>query len=271
MKASPAKTVAKAGIDRMLRRLFTYPAALLGVCVMLDVIFAAARVRAHASPASPVPVLRQFASTIDERYHACVPLGWYPEGRPQRGYYPGYNADVQVRGVVFQGLWVGEVRARALDDPHAAAVKSVLDELARVGLLVRHEVADGFGYNLTREGQQYYYDSNDLDDNVDGWPYLCFSRLHAKDVAWTSRAAEHRGWYGSEVTARVRFTWEPTADAQWVTPLLKAHAVVLNPASSPANATARRYYDGRWHLAQFDFSFPVVEHRAAWTSRANQD
>jgi hypothetical protein len=252
-----------------MRRLFTYPAALLGVCITLDVIVAAARVHAHVPPASAAPVLRQFAATIDKRYHECVPLGWYPEGRPQRGYYPGYNADVQVRGVVFQGLWVGEVRRRTLDDPHAAAVKAVLDELARAGLLVRNELPDGFRYNLTRAGQESYYDRNDLDDNVDAWPYLCFSRLHARNVAWTSRPSERKGRFGSEITARVRFTWEPTADAQWTTPFLKAHAVELNPASSPANATARRYSDGTWRLAQFDFTFPVVEHRAAWTTATN--
>ncbi|HEY0381832.1 MAG TPA: hypothetical protein VGC72_06510 [Candidatus Elarobacter sp.] len=258
-------------MNPLMRRLFTYPAALLAVCIMLDVIFAAARVHAHAPTPSAAPVLRQFAAVIDERYHECVPLGWYPEGRPHRGYYPGYNADVQVRGVVFQGLWVAEVRQRMLDDPHAVAVKSVLDELSRTGLLARQPLPDGFRYNLTREGQQYYYDRNDLDDNVDGWPYLCFSRLHAKDVAWASRPAPRRGRHGSETTARIRFTWEPTADAQWTTPFLKAHAVALNPPSSPAGATALRYDNGKWVLAQLDFVFPVVEHRAAWTRLATRD
>jgi hypothetical protein len=253
-------------MNRMLRRVFAYPAALLGACIAIGVVLAAVRAHTPAPPPVAAPVLRQFASTIDRRYHECVPLGWYPEGRHQRGYYPVHNVDVAARGVVFEGLWVGEVRTRMLHDPHAVAVKSVLDEFARLGLLVRHELPDRFRYNLTHEGMQYYYDRNYLEDNIDGWPYLCFSRLHAKDVAWASSPTVHRGLHGTEVTARVRFTWESSADARWTTPFLKAHAVELNPTSNPANATALRYFNGTWHLAQFDFAFPVVEHRSAWTT-----
>lgn len=255
-------------MNRVAGRLLTNPPALLALCIALDVIAAMVRVHTQAAATTPGPVLAQFAATIDERYHECVPLGWYPEGRPARGYYPVNSMNVAMRGVIFEGLWVAEVRSRMLDDPHAVAVKAVLDEFTRLGLLVRLELPAGWRYNLTHEGMQYYYDHNDLGDNVDGWPYLCFSRLRAKNVAWASQPSEHRGSYGSEVTARIRFTWEPTANAQWTTPFLKAHAVELTPTSSPANATARRYVNGRWRLAEFDFSFPVVENRSAWTSRS---
>jgi hypothetical protein len=246
--------------------LLTNPPALLALCIMLDVIVA--MVRAHtAAPPAALPVLRQFAATLDERYHECVPLGWYPEGRPARGYYPVHNADVAVRGAALESLWVGEVDARALDDPRTVAVKAVLDEFTRLGLLVREELPGGSRYNLTHEGERFYYDRNDLGDNVEGWSYLCFSRLHARDVAWASVPTVHRGSYGTDVTARVRFTWDSTADARWTTPFVKAHAVELNPTANPAKVTARRYFNGKWRLAELDFVFPRIEDRTAWTAR----
>jgi hypothetical protein len=238
------------------------PAVLLGVCIALDVILAAVRIHADTEP-SAVPVLRQFAATIDEQYHECVPLGWFPDSRPWRAYFPGYSANVAAKDGMYQGLWVAVVPSRKLDDPHAVAVKAVLDELTRLDLLVRSDVPAGVRYNLTDEGRQYYYEGDHLGNNVEEWPYLCFSRLHARNVAWASRPAKAPGPYGV-VTARVRFTWEPAEDAPWVTPFIKEHAVELNPTSSPAEAAARRRYDGRWKLTELDFAFPLVEHRSAW-------
>jgi hypothetical protein len=246
-----------------LRRLLTNPPALLGLCIALDLILAV--VRAHTLAPSPPPVLRQFASTLDEQYHECVPLGWFPDSRPWRGYFPGFNADVAAKGVALEALWVGLVPARTLDDPQAVAVKAVLDEFTRLGLLVRHELPGGVRYNLTRDGLRYYYERNDLGNNVESWPYLCFSRLHARDVAWSSRPSKGGGAHGEDVTARIRFTWEPRVDASWATPFVKAHAVELNPTSNPAEATARRYSDGEWGLTRVDFSFPLVEDPSAWT------
>ena len=246
-----------------LRRPLTNPPALLGVCITLGLILAGVRTLTAAPPPRAVPVLRQFASAIDEQYHECVPLGWFPDTRPWRGYFPGYNADVANKGVVFEARWVGVVPARP-HDPHAVAVKAVLEEFSRLGLLVRTELpGDELRYNLTREGERYYYERNDLGVNVEWWSYLCFSRLHAKDVAWTSRPSK-RG-PDDDVTARIRFTWKPAASASWATPFLKAHAVKLNPTSSPAVATARRRYDGTWRLMKLDFAFPLVEDPAAWT------
>lgn len=248
-----------------LRRVLAQPAALLGICVVLDVIVAV--MRAHnAAPPRVVPALRQFASAIDAQYHECVPLGWFPEGRPLRGYYPVSNTDVAVRGSALEALWVGEVPERLLNDPHAVAVKAVLDEFTRLGLLVRNDVPGGFRYNLTPDGERYYYERNNFGNNVEAWSYLCFSRLHARNVTWASRPLKHVGTHGSDVTARIRFTWEPKMVAEWTTPFVKAHAIELNPTSSPAKAMARRLFNGTWRLAEFDFAFPVVEHRSAWTA-----
>jgi hypothetical protein len=133
-------------------------------------------------------------------------------------------------------------------------------------MVTRHEIPDAVRYNLTREGARYYYERSELGNNSEQWPYLCFSRLHARDVVWTSRPSTHGTGRDADVTARVRFSWEPSENAPWVTPFVKAHAVELNPTKSPAEATALRFYDGRWGLTKVDFSFPLVEDPAAWMS-----
>ena len=247
-----------------LRRLLTNPPALLGICIAANLILAA--VRYHAGPPAPVPVLAQFASTIDAQYHECVPLGWYPDFRSWRAYFPGYSADIVDRGVMFEALWVGVVPEHKLNDPHVIAVKALLDELARLGMLTRRDIPGAVRYNLTREGAQYFYERTELGNNEEQWPYLCFSRLHARNVVWTSRPSRHGRGRGADVTARVRFSWEPSEDAPWATRFVKEHAVELNPTKSPAEATALRLYDGRWGLMKVDFAFPLVENPSAWTN-----
>lgn len=243
-------------------RALAKPPVLLGVVLVLDAIAALVAVQTHAAPAKATTVLEEFAAKLDRQYHECVPLGWFPDSRPWRGYVPGYNADATDKGALFQAVWVGVVPARTLGDPHAVAVKSVLDEFARLGLLARHELPDAFRYNLTHEGEQYYYERNHLGNNVEAWSYLCFSRLRARDVAWASRPRKRAGY----ARATVRFKWEPAVVAPWVTPFLKAHAVELNPTESPARVTALRYANGRWTLAELDFAFALVENPAAWAA-----
>ncbi len=155
--------------------------------------------------------LARISERLDRQPHECIPLGWYPAGQPSRGYYPDYTADVARQTGPFQAGWVAvippdEHRAQAAD------VKSVLDELARLGLLVRRTLPDGMHYNLTHEGWHYYYDRDDLGDNVEEWPFLCFSRLHTTSIAWSSAPVQER-W---SVSRRVRFTWTSRIDAPWV-------------------------------------------------------
>ncbi len=249
-----------------LRRLLGNPAALLAVLIALDVIVAV-RVHTQTHPTRG-PVLEQFAATINEQYHECVPLGWFPDSRPWRAYFPGYTANVAAKDGMYQGLWVAVLPSRTPSDPRAVRIKAVLDELTRLGLLVRNaipEIPNGVRYNLTDDGKRYYYDNNHFGNNVEGWSYICFSRLHAKHVAWSSRPSKARGPYGP-VTARIRFTWEPSENAPWATPFVKAHAVELNPTSSPAEAAVGQRFDGSWRLTEFDFAFPLVEDRSAWTT-----
>lgn len=220
--------------------------------------------RSHAREAEePRSVLAQLSERLNRQPHECVPLGWYPAGRPSRGYYPDYNADVAQRTGPFQSGWVAVVRAN-VQQGEAADVKSVLDEVARVGLVERRTLPDGLHYTLTPEGRRYLYERNDLGNNVEGWPFLCFSRLHATGIAWSGPAVrDPDGWSDSR---RVRFNWTSQADAPWITPYLRAHAVELPPVSNPAQAEARRYAGRPWRLARLNFEFGLVEHRSAWTA-----
>jgi hypothetical protein len=69
------------------------------------------------------------------------------------------------------------------------------------------------------------------------------------------------------MTARIRFTREPASDAEWATSFLKANAVELNPASSPAEVRAFRCPNGRWVLGEVDFAFSLLENPSAETPR----
>ena len=235
--------------------------ALLVLCLAAEICFFEAR--AHASQAErPQSVLARLSERLDRQPHECIPLGWYPAGQPSRGYYPDYNADVAEQTGVFQSEWVAVLRRDALN-PEAADVRSVLDELARVGLLERQTMPDGMHYTLTHEGLSYFYKRNDLGNNVEEWPFLCFSHMHTTSIAWSGPSVRE-AWSESR---RVRFTWTSRTDAPWVTPFLKAHAVVLPPVSNAAYAKARRYIGGQWRLDGMNFEFGLVEHRSAWIAR----
>ncbi|HEY6235656.1 MAG TPA: hypothetical protein VIW69_11190, partial [Candidatus Elarobacter sp.] len=170
-----------------------------GTIALLALVLAAKvwyfEARAHAAQqAEPQSVLARLAERLDRQPHECIPLGWYPAGRPSRGYYPDYNADVAQRTGPFQSGWVAVVRAD-VQHGQAADVKSVLDELARIGLVERRTLRDGMHYTLTHEGSRYLYEQNDLGNNVEGWPFLCFSHLRTTKIAWSGpsdRAAD--GW-----------------------------------------------------------------------------
>jgi hypothetical protein len=94
------------------------------------------------------------------------PAGVVPRGPSRERLRPGLQRQRERQGRVFQAIGVGVVPA--LNDPHAVAVKALLDELTRLGLLVRHDLPGTFRYNLTHEGERYYYDRNHLGNNVEG-------------------------------------------------------------------------------------------------------
>jgi hypothetical protein len=236
---------------------------LLALCLAAEVCISEVRAHVRQKAERPRSELSQLSERLDRQPHECIPLGWYPAGPQSGGFYPDYNADVADRTGVLQSGWVAVVRPDA-PQAQAAAVKSVLDELARLGLLELRTLSDGIHYTLTHDGWRYYYERNDLGNNVERWPYLCFSRLHTTQIAWSGPPVQEAGRY---VSRRVRFTWTSRLDAPWLTPLLRAHAVELAPVSNPAEAEARRYVGEPWHVAGVDFELGLVEHRSAWTTR----
>jgi hypothetical protein len=237
---------------------------LLALCLAAEVCISEVRAHARQKAQRPRSELSQLAERLDRQPHECIPLGWYPAGPLSGGFYPDYNADVADRTGVFQSGWVAVVRPDA-PQAQATAVKSVLDELAGLGLLERRTLSDGPHYTLTQDGWRYYYERNDLGNNVERWPYLCFSRLRTTRIAWSGPSVREAGC----VSRRVRFTWTSRLDAPWITPVLRAYAVELPPISNPAEAQARRYAGEQWHLAGVNFELGLVEHRSAWTARSD--
>ncbi len=255
----------KAGAGAGLRRWWIEGTiVLLVLCLAAKVWFFEARARASQHVEMTQSELSRLSERLDRQPHECIPLGWYPAGRPSRGYYPDYNADVAQRTGPFQSGWVAVMRPD-VQHGQAADVKSVLDELARIGLVERRTLPDGMHYTLTHEGTHYLYERNDLGNNVEGWPFLCFSHLRTTSIAWSGPSIRDAdGW---SVSRRVRYSWTSQPDAPWVTPFLKAHAVELPPVSNPAQAEARRYVGRQWQLARLNFEFGLVEQRSAWTAR----
>jgi hypothetical protein len=248
----------------LFRRAFGEPRFYIILLIAVNVALAIFSARWRTMPTKLAP-LQQFTSMVDQQYHECVPLGWYPDPLGATGYIPSYNTNVASTDTAFQAYWVGVIPKNALDNHRAVAIKQVLDELTRVKMLVRRDEPEDFRYTLTHEGVRNLYEENDLGNNNEHWPYECFSRLRATNVVWATRPARDNGTFGDAITAQVRLTWVPGEVAAWATPSLRSHAVTLPPLLSPVRATAYRFRDGTWTLAQIDFDFPTIEHPAAWT------
>ncbi len=207
-------------------------------------------------------MLARFAQRLDEQFHDCVPLGWYPEVFPSGGFVPGFDADAAARGGLFQARWAAALPIGPTADPRAEHVRMLLDAFVAGGLLARHELDGRNRYTLTEAGDAAYYDRNRLGTNTEGWPYLCFTRLDVAAVAWAGPSS--RDASGVE-TRRIRFRWQPGAPASWATPFLTAHAVELDPRASPSGAEVVRGGDGVWRMLALDFTLPRIEHPEAWS------
>jgi hypothetical protein len=248
--------------DRRLVRLLN--AVLLVLCILLAAKIGAVYAYAAKHPDRPLTPLEQFAARIDGSYHDCVPLGWYPQNLPGGAYYPVVNVDVAQPNGMFQSLWVGYVSRTALrDDPRVTAVKAVLDELTSGGLLTRSEDERGARYVLTRYGRDFYYADSHLHENVEDWPYMCYSRLHVEKIAWDRAHPDVPGQYRS-ITKRTRVTWQADVSGAWATPFLKAHSAQLTPAASPTDVVVRRYVNGEWLMLSFANKFPHLTDPSAW-------
>jgi hypothetical protein len=172
-------------------------------------------------------------------------------------YVPGYDATSSDAGGWFQALWIAVIRKRDLSLPTARRTRTILDELTRLGMLKRIEFSDRFRYHLTTRGSDYFYDQNELGNNSERWPYMCFSRVIPERIAWERPSSADAGHL------RVAFTWKPVPVGAWMTPRLKPYGVVLTPTMSPTVATLVRRRE-QWVVASMDVSYPSVANRAAW-------
>src|ERR1700681_2690212 len=172
---------------------------------------------AARAPHVPPALLDYVRAYIGRQYHDCIPLGWYAQRGRWQTYYPTVNLDVVINDTPFQALWVAIVPPARTSDPRVAQVQSVMDQLVAAGLLRRSDDPRGVRYNLTRYGQQFFYQDDDVTGNVEGWPYLCYTRLRVTRIAWDPpRRGEQE--HGPALAKHVRVWWRTERIADWPTP-----------------------------------------------------
>ena len=183
------------------------------------------------SPTSHWFVMHTLRTQLALQYHECVPLGWDPV--PVAGtYYPGYSAELQDTNSWLPALWLGSIHTSDLRQPDGRAAYEVLNELVRVGMLERKQVAAAFHYRLTLRAVPYYFDDNEYGDNPEHWPYLCYSRMVPTQVVWNQAIREERYGEGSQQAEafRVAFEWQPSPVPLWANDAtLRSHSVILAP------------------------------------------
>jgi len=172
-------------------------------------------------------------------YHQCVPLGWVvvPTGR---SYYPGTDFSFYQEGVIAQPYWVGRMSPRAAASPAGREVRAVLDRLSNAGLVVRDAWHGTTWFSLTRAGAAYEWSADRLDDDREGFPYLCFSKVVPTTIVQEKVLPDEPATARSPARAAVSvtFDWTASAPAAWANdPYLRSHSVILAPTTSPATAT----------------------------------
>jgi hypothetical protein len=206
---------------------------------------------AARAPHIPPTLLDYVRGYIGRQYHDCIPLGWYAQRGRWGTYYPAVNLDATINDTPFQALWVGIVPPARTRDPRVAEVRSVMDQLVDAGLLRRSDDPRGVRYNLTRYGERFFYQDDDVTGNVEDWPYVCYTRLRVTRIAWDPpRPGDQER--GPAITKHVRVWWQTEPITDWPTPALRQHAVQLRPAASPAVATVCSYVDGEWAIFPFE-------------------
>jgi len=207
---------------------------------------------AGCSAAGDRAVLAALKTQLAAQYHACVPLGWTPV--PVAGtYYPGVSVTLTEEGVWLPARWIGRVRSRDLARADVRAAFDVLNELSRAGLLDRdHHVAGIWRYNLTSEGQRFFYDDSAHGNNPDHIPYLCYSTIVPQRIESISPIDREPSRYGArDVDSFVAaFEWTPSPVPAWAnTAFVRAHSVTLGPTEHPAVAQFQAV-GGTWTITR---------------------
>jgi hypothetical protein len=236
------------------------------VRVLVAVALAAVALAA-CSPTSDQQILGTLRAQLAAQYHECVPLGWNPVAAAGT-YYPGTSVTLYEEGVWFPARWLGRVRTRDLARRDVRAISNVLNELARVGMLVRDTSPTVSQYHLAAAAQPFYYDESDYGNNPAHIPYLCYSTIVPQQVLSTDSVRRGRLRYGShdEDMFHATFAWTPSPIAAWANnAFLRSHSVNLGPTESPVTATLAKRH-GEWTIAELSTPTPVarIVDTAAW-------
>jgi hypothetical protein len=208
--------------------------------------------------------MRTLSSDLSEQYHECVPLGWDPVPVGTDYYYEGYTSEYREEGVWLHPYWLGLIHTSELSDPDARNAYDVLNALRRAGMVERANDTGAYFYRLTPRATAYYFEMNDVGNNPDHWPYLCYSSILPRRIVSTRRVKD--GLF------HVAFEWSASAPAEWANdPFIRRHSVILPPISNPAVAVFSNA-GGWWHITRIvtpAFMMPRVVDPAVWLSGAN--
>ncbi|MEA2722099.1 MAG: hypothetical protein QOJ39_3963 [Candidatus Eremiobacteraeota bacterium] len=220
------------------------------LCMTAAVEVAIGAVAASRARHAPKTLSDRVHDYIEEQYHDCIPLGWYPERLATGTYYPAVNLDIVNNLTAFQALWVAIVPHTRMADSRVLAVKSVMDQLVTAGVLFRSDDSRGDRYNVTRFGQQFFYTDAAATGNAEGWPFVCYTRLRVTRLALGPPRAARRG-RGAPIIRDVRIWWSTQTVADWPTPRLREQALKLQPQTNPAETSVYAYVDGEWGIMPF--------------------
>ncbi len=195
--------------------------------------------------------------------HACIPLGWNAVPVVKHYFAPGTSVELTEEGVWIPAAWIGSVReGRGTSD--VRQIRTVLAALRNAGLIQTREAGKSLQYRLTAEGLKYYYDENDYKNNPAHLSYLCYSHVVPVRIVWRSPVKSEK--------FRAAIAWEPSPPAQWASdPVLRAHTVVLSPASTTVVASFIKQ-GHQWSLQRLDepgIGLPQVADPKAWALKAH--
>lgn len=193
-------------------------------------------------------ILAKLSARLGTVWHECVPLGWQP--MPAGGsYYPGFTAHSLGSGWWLPPMWAVSIADSRRGKPDVNAVTTVLDELVQKGLLSRERLGNAYDYHLTFRAFPYFYTGDDYGDNVEGWPYLCYSTVHPTRVRWVQQVHPERVSGAMHQVYRAEFEWSAGTPADWADDrVIRSHSVVLAPVSTPAVAKFVNW-DGEWQIS----------------------
>jgi len=210
------------------------------------------------SPSNDWFVQRLLDDQVAGTVHDCVPLGWDPVRVDDKFFYIGYSAEIDETYWYIRPPWVAGFEEHATLGPQGRTARAVLGHLVEAGMVSERSVGGNTQYHLTASGFDRFFDDDNFGNNRLRNPYVCYSTIAPRSIIWKQPVHLEDDPFGRGAVEvfRVAFTWTVSTDPSW-TPdtFLRAHTVVLGPASSPAIAKFVRR-DNEWDLENLYPSLP---------------